>query len=541
MTQHGEEFLNGFAIEQGHIDEEGYEIIKPSEQEQEQKKEKPTISKKSDILSENTRDYALSLTKKSDMVLYFSELQKFADEYGIDKRTFDDFKKACISDFRYSKTAKEQIQEFPDWITQTKSGITIHEPNFIEYFKKGRDLKCINGKFYDINGANTESQIKRQIQNDISKYILSNLAQKTENLYKAIEIDTSTDNFTPSTTEIHVLNGVLKTNGEFIQKKCFCLNRLQIEYNPTAPEPKVFLHCLHDMLDEDDILTLQEYMGYLLIPSTVAQKSLSVIGEGGEGKTTVIGEPLKQIFGNSMTDGNISEISNNRFIGADLENKLLFFEDELDSRKLEDTSMIKKIITNQGKLSVEQKFKNRYSALLYTRFLMLGNKCLEALYDTSNGFFRRQIVIKTKSKPDDRKDETDLKNELNKEVQGIFNWYFEGLQRLMKNKFHFTISAQSEELVNKLKSQAFNFIGFLEDRATYGKQYAVSTRDIQFSYENWCRDNGEVPLAKRTIATYLSNHTKELKISPTKVINEEGKQVRGYKGIKITPLNKPTV
>ena len=47
------------------------------------------------------------------------------------------------------------------------------------------------------------------------------------------------------------------------------------------------------------ILTLQEYLGYLLIPSTKAQKMLVMTGKGGEGKSR-IGLLLKKLFGEEM-------------------------------------------------------------------------------------------------------------------------------------------------------------------------------------------------------------------------------------------------
>ena len=37
----------------------------------------------------------------------------------------------------------------------------------------------------------------------------------------------------------------------------------------------------------DDILTLQEYLGYCLIPSTKGQKMLIITGKGGEGKSRI--------------------------------------------------------------------------------------------------------------------------------------------------------------------------------------------------------------------------------------------------------------
>ncbi len=48
------------------------------------------------------------------------------------------------------------------------------------------------------------------------------------------------------------------------------------------------------LLEADDIVCLQEFMGYCLIPSNRGQKMLLIIGKGGEGKSR-IGRILKRI------------------------------------------------------------------------------------------------------------------------------------------------------------------------------------------------------------------------------------------------------
>lgn len=79
-------------------------------------------------------------------------------------------------------------------------------------------------------------------------------------------------------------------------EKELCLNRLPVEYQPDAPAPTKWLEFLDGLLIPEDILTLQEYLGYLLIPSTKAQKMLVMTGKGGEGKSR-IGLLLKKLFG----------------------------------------------------------------------------------------------------------------------------------------------------------------------------------------------------------------------------------------------------
>ena len=100
------------------------------------------------------------------------------------------------------------------------------------------------------------------------------------------------------------------------------MNRLTVSYNPDAPKPTRWLSFLEELLNEDDIPTLQEYLGYCLIPSTLGQKMMVILGKGGEGKSR-IGLVLHAMFGGSMHMSSIQKVEVNRFARADLEHRLL--------------------------------------------------------------------------------------------------------------------------------------------------------------------------------------------------------------------------
>ena len=68
---------------------------------------------------------------------------------------------------------------------------------------------------------------------------------------------------------------------------------------------------------------------------------------------------------------------------------------------------------------------------MFARLLAFSNGDLQALYDRSDGFYRRQLVLTTKEKPVDRADDPDLAEKMKAEAEGIFLWAFEGLQRLV--------------------------------------------------------------------------------------------------------------
>ena len=91
-------------------------------------------------------------------------------------------------------------------------------------------------------------------------------------------------------------------------------------------------------------------------------------------------------------------------------------------------------------MDLERKGKQSYQGWMFARLLAFSNGDLQALYDRSDGFYRRQLVLTTKEKPMDRADDPDLAEKMKAEAEGIFLWAFEGLQRLVANNFKFTES-----------------------------------------------------------------------------------------------------
>ena len=242
---------------------------------------------------------------------------------------------------------------------------------------------------------------------------------------------------------IHVKNGTLFLDGNFTPDKDYCRNRLPVSYNPNAPKPEKWLKFLSELLEPDDILTLQEFMGYCFIPSTKGQKMLLLIGKGGEGKSR-IGLVLRSLLGANMNTGS-----------------MLLLDDDMKLEALPQTNNIKAIITAELPMDLERKGQQSYQGDLYVRFIGLGNGTLQSLYDRSVGFFRRQIILTTKDKPADRIDDPYIAEKMCAEAEGIFLWAIEGLHRLMSNNYRFTVSRRAEENMEAAIRDGNNIVEFL--------------------------------------------------------------------------------
>ena len=199
---------------------------------------------------------------------------------------------------------------WPDWY----NGKKIDEVQFGRAFLEQWPLKCVNGTLYTLDGpVEDESEIKQRILENIEEYVTSGLSKKVTNILETIKLLAFSDPFPIEQNCIHLQNGVYHLpDGSFQESRLFCQNRLPVRYDPKAASPDRWLTFLHELLDDADIPTLQEYLGYCLIPSTKGQKMILIVGKGGEGKSR-IGLVLKRLMGDAASNGSVQKVENNRF------------------------------------------------------------------------------------------------------------------------------------------------------------------------------------------------------------------------------------
>lgn len=421
--------------------------------------------------------------------------------------------------------------ELPEWFQEKK----IIEADFCRWFLQQHPMKCLNGCFYTAGGFTEDASVKRMIYEHIRDLGLSGLSRRVDQLLQALKLEAYVNQLPVHTDRIPVLNGTLYLEGTFTDEVEICLNRLQVHYNPDAPLPVTWFNFLNDLLDYDDQLTMQEYMGYCMIPCTKAQQMVFLIGSGGEGKSR-IGLVLKKLFGDSMNISSLHKIETNKFARADLENKLLMVDDDLRMSALPSTNYIKTIVTAEEATDIERKGLQSVQRFLYARLLCLGNGSPSALYDKSKGFYRRQIIITTKERPDERVDDPFLIEKMTAELDGIFLWCYEGLRRLIANNYRFTISDRAKENLRDAEESGNNLTVFLfsEDYIRFEENASATTADVYRGYMVWCRDNAEKPVAQRTLATFLKQNAVTYHIRPdNNVFNRDGKRVRGFRGLRV--------
>lgn len=417
-----------------------------------------------------------------------------------------------------------------DWSANGK----VDELEFCEDFVEQRHMKCIGGRFYTVDGEIEPDKIKAEIAERLFRgEVKTGVAKKTAALFDALKLFCFSAPFPISPSKIHLQNGTLNVNGDFSRQKEFCVNRLNVNYIPNAKSPTCFIDFLSDLLEDEDIFTLQEYLGYCLIPSTRGQTALFLIGNGGEGKSR-IGVVLSAIFGNAMLTSSFQRVENDRFFRYNLKNKLLMVDDDLQMSALKSTGYIKTIISAETPIDVEQKGQQSEQAQLYSRFVCFGNGSPQALYDKSEGFARRLLILSVKPKLPNRVDDPFIADTFLTEKDEIFCWLFKGLQRLIGNNYRFTVSQNSLDNRKLAIDDDCNIAMFLEDDTVviFGNEFSETSKALYSVYSEWVKDNNFIAEKSQNFSAWLKRNMYKYRIKDSSnIIDKYGKRGRGFRGI----------
>ena len=424
----------------------------------------------------------------------------------------------------------EFTNETPSWYDNKNN--KIDEVEFCTWFISKHPLKYVGGIFYDIDGIISEEKLKKEIVDALKPYVKTNIVKRAKQILDALRYESMCEIIPKHTDRIHFKNGTYFIDGGFVPEKEFCSNRLPVNYNLDAVPPTRWLRFLDELLYPEDIYTLQEFMGYILIPTTKAQAMLLLIGNGGEGKSRV-GFVCRNLLGNNMTICSISTLANNRFSLADQEGMLLMIDDDMKMEALTDTGVIKAVVTMEDKMNLERKGKQSYQGYLNVRIMAFGNGSLSSLYDKSDGFYRRQITIRVKEKSQNRVDDRNLSAKLSEETEGIALWCLEGLKRLIKNEFHFTISERTLQNQAELRREEDSILDFFESEGyiTFDKNAIATTKELYEAYCLWGNDNLIKIRSESSFSKELRQRADKLGIIYLKNASVDNKTARGYKGI----------
>ena len=249
-----------------------------------------------------------------------------------------------------------------------------------------------------------------------------------------------------------VANGILNLETKTLQPhthetKFFCKLPVEYDENAKCPEIEKFIE---EVVTTKQLNVLKEWLGYCLYPKYLYHKALMLIGEGSNGKTTLLNLIEKFLGIENISNVSLQDICNNRFASSTLHNKLANIYDDLPDKALLYTGKFK-MLTGNGTIQAERKWQHPFTFKNYAKMVFATNKIPET-HDDTLAFFRRWIIINCPNIFTGKTRDPKILEKLSTPtlLSGLLNWSLNGLRTLQENPARLFIFPEIHDFIRSL-------------------------------------------------------------------------------------------
>ncbi|MED4534843.1 phage/plasmid primase, P4 family [Metabacillus fastidiosus] len=285
--------------------------------------------------------------------------------------------------------------------------------------------------------------------------------------------------------------------------------QLSVKYDPEAECPRI-LEFLNDILDEDGVEFVIEWLAYMCLPQTDPDKILFLQGKGGNGKSALL-NIIKNFLGiTNITNMSLNDLTDDKFARAHLYGKLANICGDIDNRVLENTGILKSL-TGSEPIYAQYKGVDGFNFQSFAKLMFSANE-LPMSKDKTEGYFRRIYILPfEKHLPEEKKvSRTVLDKRLTnqKELSGLLNLVIDKIKKLRANGYKFTIPAAAKRALDEYKYAHDKIEQFIQAECKadqLNNKIRVSVKHFYKSYSDWCSENGVMPESKRKVTENLRN------------------------------------
>jgi len=278
--------------------------------------------------------------------------------------------------------------------------------------------------------------------------------------------------------------------------------------------------------DKRLIQFVQEAVGYSLTSDNSFHIMFWLIGSGRNGKG-VLFYILRQLGGDSVVPFDVNILGREDYHVANLAGKNIALCSESNAvNNLVEDAKVKQIVAGDL-IQARQIRKEPFEMIPQCKLWWSMNK-FPSVADTSEGFWRRIMIIPFNVIFQEDNIDRELKEKLTQELPAIFNWAMEGLQNL-KDRDKFVVPNQVSNLVLKYRMESNTVQMFVEENCTKSPREKEQASPIYQEYRDWCLYNGYKP---------PSNKNFKERMEELGFWNRRGKKGNYYHGLK---LEKPPI
>jgi putative DNA primase/helicase len=340
------------------------------------------------------------------------------------------------------------------------------------------------------------------------------------------------DEFDSNIDEITLKNGVLNTKTFDFRDhdpKKHSLLRIPVNYVPGADCPlfkKFLIEILPNKIERETII---ELFGYCLVRNYSIQKWFMFLGEGANGKGTLL-STLRTFLGIENISAVELQEFDKPFSIAELYGRLANIVGDLSAKELYHSGRLKSL-TGGDLLLAEKKFQNPFNFVNYAKLIYSAND-LPKTFDGTRAFWRRVMLINFNETFSGTHDIKDLWKEFttNEEMSGILNLAIKGLHRLSDNQ-QFTKNNSADEVADHYIRNSDPVAAFFMDCVdiTNDANDYISLQSLHAAFVEYCKN---YRFRDTSLRKFNSVVRKDHRLQESREINEvTGKQERVWNGV----------
>lgn len=243
---------------------------------------------------------------------------------------------------------------------------------------------------------------------------------------------------------------------------------------------------------------LQKWFGLNLVPDTSYQRAAILVGDGANGKSTVL-EILAELVGRGNYATVPLEQFGERFELSAMVGKAANISHEMGELDKTAEGVLKQLITAE-EMRFERKYKDPYMARPTAR-LTFSTNVLPRISDRTDAIWRRLLIFPFNVTIPEAERDPDLLRKLRNELPGIFNWCIEGLDYLYAQGFRESRGMHNTK--TRFREAVNPFLQWLDERVEDTGLSQVETSKLHEDYRSWCGASGYHALAARSFEAEL--------------------------------------
>lgn len=359
-----------------------------------------------------------------------------------------------------------------------------------------------NGVYNKCNRNKVKSIIRRYVpvglaSDNMINNVYNLLLCKEHNIVTFRELDTDE-------WFINLKNGLYNLKTKQLEPhtpKVYSTLQLNCEYCPNDNYRPVFNRYMNDLcsdregvVDNEKKAVIQEYMGLILSNINVYRVKLALVLWsilGNSGKTQIlnlIGKLLGEDRIANIPIQNMNEAS--KFsLGSLMGKRLISIGDQTGS-EIKDSAVFKQL-TGGDAVKIEPKNKQPYYYIFPGGIAIACNNLPSFQDDKGGHLFERLCVVPCVNTIEKERRDGEILDKMFMERNAVFNWFLEGLHRLIDSNFKLTRSAACEDAVNEYRAKMDTIYRFLTEFyiITGNKADVISKTDFDAAYLTWCQHN----------------------------------------------------